>query len=131
MKENVGNKNVITCRTPHYDKLKIIADKKGVKVSQTVREIIELYFSLDFEKADLMVELVKAMRTGLKDMEKFSGLADEVSEKFSSMKSAESYYFREINHKVDHLVEVILNVFGPSKKETKEDVLLKQIGLTK
>ncbi|MFH1428309.1 MAG: hypothetical protein ABIH39_01045 [Candidatus Margulisiibacteriota bacterium] len=133
MKENIGNKNVVSCRTPHYDKIKIMADKKGTNVSAINREIIDLYFSLDFERADLILELVTAMKTGLKTIEGFSGLAEDVSQKFSSMKSAESYYFREINHKVDHLVEVILNVFGPPKENNQKeyDALVERLGINK
>lgn len=107
----IGNKNVVTCRTPHYDKIRIKADKQNIKVSAVVREIIDFYFSLDLERADLLLDLIDSLKRGVTSIEEFSGLAEQVETKFSSMNSAESYYFRQIDAKLNRL----LNVMSPKQ----------------
>lgn len=115
----IGNDNVFTTRTQHYDKLQILAKKKNKKVSAIVREIIDLYFALDFERVDLLIQLVNRIEKALNKLEQFSTTAEQVDRKFSSMRSAESYYFRQIDQKISALITALVELPGNDNSKIK------------
>ena len=100
------NENKITFRTSYFKELETIAINHQTTISKAVDQIICEYFN----QYDQTLSLYSHIESTVGKLAQFSEIADEVSRKFSSMNSAEAYYFLRIKEQLDNNYSFFLSV---------------------